>query len=58
MTTPTGKPRGTCPECGRSIMLLADDRIGKHGLKTPKGQKQVWPPQNCPGWGKAAEGTA
>lgn len=52
--TRTGKPRGICPVCGRSIMLLSENRIGKHGLK---GIASVWPPQNCPGWGQPAKGT-
>lgn len=38
--------RGTCRVCGRSVALLKDGRIGRHGLKKP----HLWPPQNCSGW--------
>jgi hypothetical protein len=42
--------RGICSVCGRSINLLNDGRIGRHGDRTTKG---AWPPRNCDGWGKA-----
>jgi hypothetical protein len=40
------KIRATCRECSRSVALLKDGRIGRHGVKG------VWPPRNCPGWGQ------
>lgn len=43
--------RGICPVCNRSVALLKDGRVGRHGSKT-KGQ---WPPLNCVGWGQLAK---
>lgn len=39
---------GSCPVCGAWKALLKDGRVGRHG----GGDKGVWPPQLCKGWGE------
>lgn len=40
--------RGICPVCARSVALLKDGRLGRHGGNN----QRDWPPQNCAGWGQ------
>ena len=44
--TPSRYGRGLCPECGRSIALVKDGTIGRHG------DKKTFPPKDCPGRGQ------
>jgi hypothetical protein len=49
------KPRGTCPQCQRSIQLRRDGAIGFHRMQWVFSDEYtglVWPQPPCAGWTK------